>query len=400
LSQQLPRTNEFPPLSLYVHIPWCVQKCPYCDFNSHNLKGGLPESEYISHLLDDLSADLPLVSVNGKLREVSTIFIGGGTPSLLSVAGMQKLIEGIAARIPLSTNAEITMEANPGTVEAEKFIGFEKAGINRISVGVQSFDEQHLKALGRIHDSAQASSAIELAKQLPLRSFNLDLMHGLPNQSLEDAMLDLKKAIALGPPHLSWYQLTIEPNTSFYSKPPTLPDDDILWEIQEQGHQLLSEAGYEQYEISAYAKKGHQCQHNLNYWRFGDYLGIGCGAHGKISAIADATSVAHENKLKILRTVKVKHPKGYMDLTRKYMDKVIQVESDDLAFEFFMNRFRVMEACPKDEFVKTTGRELTKAELSSLEKAEAMHLISSTELEWQLTENGKRYLNSLLDLFL
>jgi len=400
---------SLPPLSLYVHIPWCVQKCPYCDFNSHNLKGGLPESEYISHLLDDLTQDLPLVTMNGKMREVSTIFIGGGTPSLLSVAGMQRLIDGIAARIPLSPSAEITMEANPGTVEADKFIGFEKAGINRISVGVQSFDEQHLKALGRIHDSTQATSAIELAKRLPLRSFNLDLMHGLPNQSVEDAMQDLHKAIALAPPHLSWYQLTIEPNTSFYSKPPTLPDDDILWEIQERGHQILSAAGYEQYEISAYAKKGQQCQHNLNYWRFGDYLGIGCGAHGKITRMskqmperAEQDASANTNivpEYEILRTVKVKHPKGYMDLTRSYMDKVIAVESDDLAFEFFMNRFRIMEACPKAEFTKNTGRELSSIELQHLKKAESMKLITSNAEEWQLTDTGKRYLNSLLDLF-
>ena len=400
----------FPPLSLYVHIPWCVQKCPYCDFNSHNLKGGLPESEYISHLLDDLTQDLPLVSINGNLREVSTIFIGGGTPSLLSVAGMQKLISGIAARIPLSPKAEITMEANPGTVEADKFIGFEKAGINRISVGVQSFDEDHLKALGRIHDSAQATSAIELAKRLPLRSFNLDLMHGLPNQSVEDAMQDLQKAIALAPPHLSWYQLTIEPNTSFYSKPPTLPDDEILWEIQERGHQILSAAGYEQYEISAYAKKGQQCQHNLNYWRFGDYLGIGCGAHGKLTLISKDTpdkaqqeTIADTNLVpayRILRTVKVKHPKGYMDLTRPYMDKIIEVESDDLAFEFFMNRFRIMEPCPKVEFAKNTGKELSSTELQHLYKAQSMKLITSNAQEWQLTDTGKRYLNSLLDLFI
>lgn len=400
---------SLPPLSLYVHIPWCVQKCPYCDFNSHNLKGRLPESEYISHLLDDLMQDLPLVTINGNLREVSTIFIGGGTPSLLSVAGMQRLIDGIAARIPLSPSAEITMEANPGTVEADKFIGFEKAGINRISVGVQSFDEEHLKALGRIHNSAQAASAIELAKRLPLRSFNLDLMHGLPNQSVEDAMQDLQKAIALAPPHLSWYQLTIEPNTSFYSKPPTLPNDDILWEIQERGHQMLSAAGYEQYEISAYAKKGQQCQHNLNYWRFGDYLGIGCGAHGKITRMlkqiplnAERNASANKNivpEYEIFRTVKVKHPKGYMDLTRSYLDKVTPVESDDLAFEFFMNRFRIMEVCPKAEFSKNTGRELTSIEQQHLEKAQSMNLISSNAEEWQLTDTGKRYLNSLLDLF-
>nr|WP_026843831.1 radical SAM family heme chaperone HemW [Glaciecola pallidula] len=394
--QEHANTTSLPPLSLYVHIPWCVQKCPYCDFNSHNLKGGLPESEYISHVLDDLMEDLPLITNNGQLREVSSIFIGGGTPSLLSVAGMQRLLDGIAARIPLAASAEITMEANPGTVEADKFIGFEKAGINRISIGVQSFDEQHLKALGRIHDPVQARAAVELAKRLGLRSFNLDLMHGLPNQNVADAMLDLREAIALAPPHLSWYQLTIEPNTAFYSKPPTLPDDDILWEIQERGHQLLTEAGYEQYEISAYAKQGQQCQHNLNYWRYGDYLGIGCGAHGKITMPPSTPALpAHT----IMRTVKVKHPKGYMDFTRAYMDKVSQVESDDLAFEFFMNRFRIMEACPKAQFAKNTGRELTNIELKHLEKAQTMKLISSNYQEWQLTATGKRYLNSLLDLF-
>jgi putative oxygen-independent coproporphyrinogen III oxidase len=373
-----------------VHIPWCVQKCPYCDFNSHNLKGGLPESEYISHLLDDLQQDLPLITIDGSKREVSSIFIGGGTPSLLSVAGMQKLLQGIGERIPLAADAEITMEANPGTVEAEKFIGFEKAGINRISVGVQSFNTEHLKALGRIHDARQAQTAVELATSLPLRSFNLDLMHGLPNQSVEDAMLDLEKAIVLAPPHLSWYQLTIEPNTSFYSKPPTLPDDDILWEIQERGHELLSKAGYQQYEISAYSKKGHQCQHNLNYWRFGDYLGIGCGAHGKIT---------QPHNSKIVRTVKVKHPKGYMNLMRSYMDKTTEVVDADLAFEFFMNRFRILESCPKQHFADYTGRLLTDVEQKSLNKAISMNLIIENKDVWQLTDTGKRYLNSLLDLF-
>jgi oxygen-independent coproporphyrinogen-3 oxidase len=381
---------KLPPLSLYVHIPWCEQKCPYCDFNSHNLKGGLPESEYISHLLNDLEQDLPLITTNGNIREVNSIFIGGGTPSLLSVSGMQKLLSGIRARIPLAIDVEITMEANPGSVEAKKFIGFESAGINRISIGVQSFNTEHLKALGRIHDSAQATSAVELANLLPLRSFNLDLMHGLPDQSVEDAMLDLEQAIALAPPHLSWYQLTIEPNTSFYSKPPRLPDDDILWEIQERGHQLLINAGYQQYEISAYAKPGHQCQHNLNYWRFGDYLGSGCGAHGKIS-------LADQNE--IIRTEKVKHPKGYMDLMRPYSYKTTTVIDKDLAFEFFMNRFRIMESCPKQDFVDYAGRALSDEEQQNLDKAISMHLIADHNDSWQLTDTGKRYLNSLLDLF-
>jgi oxygen-independent coproporphyrinogen-3 oxidase len=385
---------------MYVHIPWCVQKCPYCDFNSHNLKGGLPETEYVSHLLDDLVADLPFVTnPDGSLREVTSIFIGGGTPSLLSISAMARLLEGIKERIPLASNAEITMEANPGTVESDKFVGFQKVGITRISVGVQSFHTEHLQSLGRIHDAQQAIDAIKLASILKLKSFNLDLMHGLPGQSVEDAMQDLKTAIALNPPHLSWYQLTIEPNTAFHSKPPTLPDDDVLWEIQEQGHALLSAAGYEQYEISAYAKPGHQCQHNLNYWRFGDYLGIGCGAHGKITKAHPNINSLDKQTCELHRTVKVKHPKGYMDLTRSYLDQKNPVDDDDLAFEFFMNRFRIFEMCPKTEFQCTTGRSLTQDERAKLNKALSLGLIQETPTSWQLTALGKRYLNSLLDLF-
>ncbi|MDT0584041.1 radical SAM family heme chaperone HemW [Brumicola blandensis] len=388
------------PLGMYVHIPWCVQKCPYCDFNSHNLKGGLPETEYVSHLLDDLVADLPFVTnPDGSLREVTSIFIGGGTPSLLSISAMARLLEGIKERIPLASNAEITMEANPGTVESDKFVGFQKVGITRISVGVQSFHTEHLQSLGRIHDAQQAIDAIKLASILKLKSFNLDLMHGLPGQSVEDAMQDLKTAIALNPPHLSWYQLTIEPNTAFHSKPPTLPDDDVLWEIQEQGHALLSAAGYEQYEISAYAKPGHQCQHNLNYWRFGDYLGIGCGAHGKITKAHPNINSLDKQTCELHRTVKVKHPKGYMDLTRSYLDQKNPVDDDDLAFEFFMNRFRIFEMCPKTEFQCTTGRSLTQDERAKLNKALSLGLIQETPTSWQLTALGKRYLNSLLDLF-
>ncbi|MBF7074837.1 radical SAM family heme chaperone HemW [Glaciecola sp. MH2013] len=400
--------NNEQSLGLYVHIPWCVQKCPYCDFNSHNLKGGMPESEYVSHVLDDLSADLDLVRrSDGSLREVSTIFIGGGTPSLLSVDAMARLLQGIKQRMPVKIGAEITMEANPGTVEADKFVGFAEAGITRISVGVQSFNQKQLSALGRIHDSQQAVSAIELASSLNIRSFNLDLMHGLPGQSIDDAMEDLEQAIALNPPHLSWYQLTIEPNTSFHSKPPTLPDDDVLWEIQEQGHAMLAKAGYLQYEISAYSKPGHQCQHNLNYWRFGDYLGIGCGAHGKISRPSEVSglsevsrlSASAKSSLTIQRTVKVKHPKGFMDLTKPYLDKIIDVEHDDLAFEFFMNRFRIFEVCQKSEFQRCTGTELSELNKQHIEKAVAMGLLNESPDAWQVTDLGKRYLNSLLDLF-
>ncbi|QQK71086.1 radical SAM family heme chaperone HemW [Pectobacterium versatile] len=374
---------KLPPLSLYIHIPWCVQKCPYCDFNSHALKGDVPHQEYVDHLLADLDADLPLASG----RELHSIFIGGGTPSLLSAEAMQALLDGVRARIPLTPDAEITMEANPGTVEADRFSGYQRAGINRISIGVQSFDPQKLTRLGRIHGTDEARRAAHLATGLGLRSFNLDLMHGLPDQSLDEALDDLRQAIALNPPHLSWYQLTIEPNTLFSSRPPTLPDDDALWDIYEQGHALLSAAGYQQYETSAYAKPGYQCQHNLNYWRFGDYLGIGCGAHGKLT-FSDG---------RILRTVKVRHPRGYMQGT--YLDKQHDVANDDRPFEFFMNRFRLLEAAPREDFTAYTGLDEHSIR-PQLDQALAQGYLTETATHWQITEHGKLFLNSLLELFL
>ncbi len=372
-----------PPLSLYVHIPWCVQKCPYCDFNSHGVKSTIPEKEYIQHLLSDLETDAKHV----PNREVETIFIGGGTPSLFSEQGIADLLAGIQQRIKVSSQAEITMEANPGTMEAARFDGYVEAGVNRLSVGVQSFQQQHLKVLGRIHDGSQAQHAIEIANRSQLQSFNLDLMHGLPGQSITNALSDLDTAIELAPPHLSWYQLTIEPNTPFYSKPPELPDDDILWDIQARGHNLLQQAGYEQYEISAYSQPGRQCQHNLNYWRFGDYLGIGCGAHGKVTNAATGS---------IIRTVKVKHPRGYMDLARPYLDQSKQVEAEDLAFEFFMNRFRLIEPCPIEDFEALTGTQLNSEQVKELNKAEQQGLLSISKSHWQVTTKGHRYLNTLL----
>lgn len=372
-----------PPLSLYVHIPWCVQKCPYCDFNSHGLKQDIPESSYISHLLDDLRQDVKHV----PNRTISTIFIGGGTPSLFSPDSIASLLSGISQIIPIDKDAEITLEANPGTVESGKFIGFQQAGVNRLSIGVQSFEAEKLSALGRIHDCQQALNAADYAKQANLNSFNLDLMHGLPNQSLEQALSDLKIGIQQSPPHLSWYQLTIEPNTLFYSHPPELPEDDILWDIQEQGHALLQAAGYEQYEISGYAKTGYQCQHNLNYWRYGDYLGIGCGAHGKITTPND-----------IIRTVKVKHPKGYMDLTRPYLDKQHSVPAEDRPFEFFMNRLRLKEAFSMSEFELLTGLS-THTIVKPINKAIDKGLMTQKNGQWQTTPLGIRYLNSLLTLF-
>ncbi len=375
--------GKLPPLSLYIHIPWCVQKCPYCDFNSHALKGEVPHDDYVAHLLADLDADLPLV--NG--REIRTIFIGGGTPSLLSAEAMQTLMDGVRARIPVATDAEVTMEANPGTVEADRFSGYQKAGINRISIGVQSFGDDKLIRLGRIHDAGEAKRAARLAATLGLRSFNLDLMHGLPEQHLGEALSDLRQAIELAPPHLSWYQLTIEPNTSFGSRPPVLPDDDLLWDIFSQGHQLLTQAGYVQYETSAYAKPGFQCQHNLNYWRFGDYLGIGCGAHGKIS-FADG---------RILRTVKTKHPRGYM--AGRYLDQQNEVATEDRPFEFFMNRFRLLEAMPRRDFTDYTGLPESVVR-PQIEAALNAGEISETATHWQITEHGKLFLNTLLERFL
>lgn len=374
---------KLPSLSLYIHIPWCVQKCPYCDFNSHALKGEVPHEDYVQHLLRDLDNDAGYA----QGREISTIFIGGGTPSLLSGEAMKTLLDGVRARLPLAQNAEITMEANPGTVEADRFALYQQAGINRISIGVQSFSEAKLQRLGRIHGPEEAKRAAHLASGLGLRSFNLDLMHGLPDQSLEEAIDDLRQAIALNPPHLSWYQLTIEPNTLFGSRPPVLPDDDALWDIFEQGHQLLSAAGYQQYETSAYARPGYQCEHNLNYWRFGDYLGIGCGAHGKIT-FPDG---------QILRTAKTRHPRGYME--GRYLERQHYVAQSDKPFEFFMNRFRLLEPAPREEFSHYTG--LTEQDIRpQLDAAIAQGYLTECEQFWQITEHGKLFLNSLLEIFL
>ena len=374
---------NLPPLSLYIHIPWCVQKCPYCDFNSHALKGEVPHEEYVAHLLADLDRDLPLTSG----REVATIFIGGGTPSLLSSRAMHQLLDGVRARLPLAAGAEITMEANPGTVEADRFSAYQAAGVNRISIGVQSFSPLKLQRLGRIHGPEEAKRAAHLAAGLDLRSFNLDLMHGLPDQSLTEALDDLRQAIALNPPHLSWYQLTIEPNTLFASRPPVLPDDDALWDIFEQGHQLLTAAGYQQYETSAYAKPGYRCEHNLNYWRFGDYLGIGCGAHGKLT----------QPDGRIVRTVKTRHPRGFM--AGDYLDRQYEVADEEKPFEFFMNRFRLLEPAPRSDFSRYTG--LDEALIRpQIDTALAKGYLTETAETWQVTEKGKLFLNSLLELFL
>ncbi|MEZ8103203.1 radical SAM family heme chaperone HemW [Vibrio bivalvicida] len=382
-----------PALSLYVHIPWCVQKCPYCDFNSHALKADIPEQEYIAALLQDLDADIERYQIADNQRQLHSIFIGGGTPSLISAQGIADLLRGIEARIPFKSDIEITMEANPGTIEAERFAGYQKAGVTRISVGVQSFEQQKLERLGRIHGQDEAVNAAKLAHKIGLNSFNLDLMHGLPDQSVDQALSDLEKAIELAPPHLSWYQLTIEPNTMFYYKQPTLPDDDDLWDIFELGHKKLADAGYVQYEISGYSKPGYQCQHNLNYWRFGDYLGIGCGSHGKIS-FADG---------RIVRTTKIKHPKGYLaaydNMVKPYLNSEQEVAFADRPFEFFMNRFRLIEACPKQDFFDTTGLGFAAIQ-ETIDWAIEMGYIDESETHWQITEKGKLFLNDLLEAFM
>ncbi|MGY3570860.1 radical SAM family heme chaperone HemW [Vibrio paucivorans] len=382
-----------PKLSLYVHIPWCVQKCPYCDFNSHALKADIPEQQYIDALLEDLDTDIEKYQLNDNSRKLHSIFIGGGTPSLISAQGIEKLLNGIETRIGFEPNIEITMEANPGTVEAERFKGYQKAGVTRISIGVQSFEQQKLDKLGRIHGQQEAVNAAQLAHTIGLNSFNLDLMHGLPDQTIEQALADLDKAIELNPPHLSWYQLTIEPNTMFYYKTPTLPDDDDLWDIFEQGHKKLADAGYVQYEISGYSKPDFQCRHNLNYWRFGDYLGIGCGSHGKLS-FADG---------RIVRTTKVKHPRGYLaayqNMVKPYLSDEFIVANEDRPFEFFMNRFRLMEACPKQDFIDTTGLEFDAIQ-STIEWAIEKQYLNESETHWQITEKGKLFLNDLLEAFM
>ncbi len=377
---------QLPPLSLYIHIPWCIEKCPYCDFNSHKLRGDIPEQIYLEAMLDDLKNDL----VYAQGRELNTIFIGGGTPSLISAQGIGWLLTEINKKIPFKKDIEITLEANPGAIENSKIDEFHKAGISRFSFGVQSFQQQKLTKLGRIHGVDEAKSAAIQAKQSGVATFNLDLMHGLPEQSIEDAMFDLQIAIELQPTHLSWYQLTIEPNTQYFSHPPKLPEDEMLWDIQEAGVKLLAENGYKQYEISGYSKVGFECQHNLNYWSFSDYIGIGCGAHGKLT-------LPLENK--IIRTTKVKHPKGYLDNNRPFLDDSLTVDKEDLAFEYMMNRLRLFAPIPFKEFEGYTGLSIDTI-ADPIQQAVDKQLLLKNSDHWLITDLGHRYLNELLLLFM
>ena len=368
-----------PPLALYVHIPWCVRKCPYCDFNSHERSGTLPEREYVQKLLADLEALLP--SVWG--RRLVSVFIGGGTPSLFSPQAIDELLAGVRARMPLEPSAEITLEANPGTVEAGRFRGFRDAGVNRISLGVQSFDDAMLAALGRIHSAAEARKGVEAA----LASFdnvNLDLMYGLPAQTLDMAKADIAAGIACGVPHLSAYQLTIEPNTVFYSRPPSLPEHDACADMQLAVEEALGAAGFEHYETSAFARPGHRCKHNLNYWEFGDDLGIGAGAHGKVS-FSD----------RVTRHERVKSPRDYM---AGAVGKEGTVDPTELPFEFMLNALRLIDGFPLSLFHERTGLPLTLVQ-RQLAEAEAKGLIERDPRVVRPTERGQRFLNELLALF-
>ncbi|MFT5574105.1 MAG: putative oxygen-independent coproporphyrinogen III oxidase, partial [Cryomorphaceae bacterium] len=320
------------PLALYVHIPWCEKKCPYCDFNSHQARGDIDEDAYINALLDDLDCDLSRHASDIGSRELSSIFIGGGTPSLFSPESFLKLLQGVKARIPWASDIEITSEANPSSSEASKFAGFREAGVNRLSIGVQSFNPNHLLALGRVHNSKEALNAATAAVKAGINNFNLDLMFGLPQQSLDQAVADLQQAVELAPTHLSCYQLTIEPNTLFHHSPPITPDHDSLWEMQTTLQSLLASHNYEQYEVSAYSQAGKRARHNLNYWQFGDYLGIGAGAHSKITG---------QNR-EIQRAWKIKHPTSYLR-QGAYLGGLDVVEKDQLSFEFMLNALRLSE---------------------------------------------------------
>jgi putative oxygen-independent coproporphyrinogen III oxidase len=380
-----PRLAALPPLALYVHIPWCLKKCPYCDFNSHERRGEIPEAQYVDALVADLEFALP--SIWG--RRVGSVFFGGGTPSLFSPDAIDRILAAARARVPLSPDAEITLEANPGTFEQAKFAGFKAAGVNRLSLGVQSFDPRFLRALGRVHDEREARAAAESAIEI-FGNVNLDLMYALPGQTLADARADVAAALGFAPPHLSFYHLTIEPNTFFHRYPPTLPDDDDAAEIEDAIDAGLLAAGYRHYETSAFAMPEHECRHNLNYWRFGDYLGIGAGAHSKLS-FAD----------RVIRQVRYKQPQQYMEQVARATPLVEEheVARDDIGFEFMLNALRLTEGVPGSLFAERTGFPLTLVQ-SALDEAEQRGLLERDHLQFRPTPRGRRFLNDLQMLFL
>jgi putative oxygen-independent coproporphyrinogen III oxidase len=380
-----PRFAALPPLSLYVHIPWCMKKCPYCDFNSHERRGDVPEAQYADALIADLEFALP--SIWG--RRVDTVFFGGGTPSLFSAGAIDGILGAVRARVPLSPDAEITLEANPGTFERHKFTDFKAAGINRLSLGVQSFDPRFLAALGRVHDDREARAAGEAALTI-FGNVNFDLMYALPGQTTADAHADVVVALQFSPPHLSFYHLTIEPNTLFHRHPPPLPDDDAAADIENAVDEALARAGYLHYETSAHAKPGFECRHNLNYWRFGDYLGVGAGAHSKLSF-----------RDRVIRQVRYKQPRQYMDGAQRGAPLLEsqEVTRDDMGFEFMLNALRLTAGVPIALFVERTGYPFTLVQ-KGLDAAEQRGLIERDHLQLRPTALGRRFLNDLQALFL
>jgi len=372
-----------PPLSLYIHVPWCIRKCPYCDFNSHALKDKIPEQGYLNALIEDLEQDLTFV----RGRPVHSVFIGGGTPSLMTGGFYQTLLHELQQRLDLPPETEITLEANPGTLEAGRFEHYRSAGINRLSVGVQSFDPRQLHSLGRVHNHTMAHQAIRAARSAGFDNLNIDLMHGLPGQSPEESLADLEQALAHRPRHLSWYQLTIEPNTEFFSRPPPLPNDDRLWDIYCQGAELLRNSGFTDYEISAWSRPGDESRHNLNYWAFGDYLALGAGAHGKVS-LADG---------RILRYWKTRQPEAYLKRIGSRTAGHEAIAPEDRTLEFMMNALRLKAGVEEALYFERTGLPLLSVAVQ-LEALRNRNLLAGNRI--QATELGQRYLNSLLEQFL
>jgi len=383
-----PGLYGLPPLALYVHLPWCVSKCPYCDFNSHRAPSELPAKEYVDALLADLELDLPLVWG----RTVQSIFFGGGTPSLFSAMWIKRLIEGFRARLRVSPQAEITLEANPGTTEHDSFSAYRDAGINRVSLGVQSFKNSLLQRLGRIHGCAEIATAVESIQSAGISNFNIDLMFALPGQSVGDALDDVRRTLNCAPSHLSFYQLTVEPNTAFHASPPELPDDDIAWDMQEQCSELFSESGLRQYEISAWAREGFQCRHNLNYWRYGDFLGIGAGAHSKLTLPAEQS---------VRRRVRQKHPKAYLNAKKSgnWLAEDRLIDEEERVFEFFLNQLRLYDGVCKEQFTPRTGVSWSRVSVR-VEKAIESGLLKDSNGVLMPTSLGWRFSNEIQAIFL
>jgi oxygen-independent coproporphyrinogen-3 oxidase len=377
-----------PPLALYVHIPWCLRKCPYCDFNSHALPEALPESRYLDALLRDLEQDAAAVD---PARPLLSVFVGGGTPSLFSGTAIARLLRGIGDRVELRPDAEITLEANPGAADAGRFAAYRDAGVNRLSIGAQSLSADHLKGLGRVHGPQEVGSAVAQARQAGIGNLNLDLMYGLPGQDLEQARRDLDEALALEPEHLSYYQLTLEPNTAFHNAPPPLPEDDLVADMQVQGGEMLADAGYRQYEISAYARPGYRCRHNSNYWEFGDYLGIGAGAHAKLTDLCAQ---------RVERCWKLRQPRGYLD-AEQVEDRVggrRTLEAGDLVLEFAMNALRLTAGFERRLFEQRTGLPFALV-APVVAGATADGLLDRQARSIRTTDLGRRFLNDLLQRF-